>query len=176
MAWRSKYDKDGSAKQKGEQGEINFAIEAAKRGCDPIKSSDTEDIRHVDWHITINGKRTTCDSKARKAMRRGQTVQDEWILLEHKNVSGKDGWIYGEAEWISFEQSDCFILCPRPELVKLWNEIVDMTILAKSSSDAKGTIYTRPDRLDIISHVKNTDVKNCQGVIIWWKKGFGDNV
>jgi hypothetical protein len=169
MAWRSSYDKDGSAKARGEQGEFNFAIEAAKRGCDPQKTGAAEDKKHVDWHITINGKRTTCDSKARKALRRGQPVQDEWILLEYRNVAGNKGWLFGEAEWISFEQSDCFILCPRQELVKLWDEIVDMTILAKSSEDAKGTIYSRPDRLDVISHVQNTDVKNRQGVIIWWK-------
>jgi hypothetical protein len=153
----------------GDRGELNFAIEATKRGCDPQKTGTAEDKRHVDWHLTIDGKKTTCDSKAHKAISRGGAPQDEWILLEDKNVAGNKGWIHGDAEYISFEQSDCFILCPRTELVKLWNEVVDTTILAKRAEDAKGVIYTRRDRFDVISYVRNTDVKKRPGVIIWEK-------
>lgn len=176
MGFRSVYDKDGSSQIMGEHGESNFKAEAERRGCNPVKTKTKEDKKHVDWHMTLDGVPTTVDSKARKAISRGGEPQDEWLLLEHKNVNGYPGWIHGEAEYISFEQIDCYILCQRRELVKLWDEIVDMTILAKKAEDAKGTIYTRYQRLDIISYVRNTDVKKRPGVIIWWKKGFGDNV
>lgn len=169
MGFRSKYDHDGSSQKMGETGEFNFAIEAAKRGCDPQKTGAAEDKKHVDWHLTINSKRTTCDSKARKSLYRGGPPQDEWLLLEKVNVAGNKGWIHGDAEYISFEQSDCFILCPREELVKLWNELVDETILVKRAEDAKGVIYTRKDRFDVVSLVSNTDVKKRVGVIIWEK-------
>jgi hypothetical protein len=169
MSFRSRYDKDGSSQRMGDRGELNFAIEATKRGCDPVKTGTAEDKRHVDWHLTLLNKRTTCDSKAHKAMYRGGPPQDDWILLEDKNVAGNAGWIHGEADYISFEQSDCYIIVPRTELVKLWNEIVDTTILAHRAEEAKGIIYQRRDRLDVISYVKNTDVKKRQGVIIWEK-------
>lgn len=174
--WQNKYDKGGFAKRKGDEGEVNFYTEADTRGADPVKGSTSEDIHHVDWHLTLLSKRTTCDSKARKALRRGWEPTDDWILLENKNVSGKPGWIHGEAEYISFEMSNRYIICPREELPKLWKEIVDETILAKSSDQALGTVYQRNDRLDIISWVKTSDVEKRPGVIIWWKKGFGDNV
>ena len=171
MSFRSKYDKDGSSQNMGNKGEFNFTVEAVKRGYEIIKATDKEDrTEHWDFRVKMDNNVFKVDAKARKALSRGGEPQDEWILLEKTNVAGKPGWLYGEADYISFEQSDCFILCPRTELVALWKEIVDETILARRAEDAKGVIYTRRDRFDIISYVKNTDVKKRLGVIIWEKK------
>lgn len=167
----SPFDKRNSF-LKGKQGESNFITVAEKLGKAVRDGTPREDIdEHIDKRVEWDkdGEWKTVDVKSRKSLKRGEEPQDEWILLEDRNVQGKKGWMHGSADYIAFEQLDCFILAPRTGLEELWEKLIDKTKMASSAKTAKYCVYTRPNRFDVFGLVKNTDVKAIAGTIIWEK-------
>jgi len=135
------------------------------------KSSLSEDrYKHIDFFLEQDHFKYSVDVKARKKTARGDVkVNDEWTWIEFKNVLGRKGWLYGEADFIGFEREDDFLLINRQKLIEYCDEKVDLeTIVAKAyNAEYKG--YQRKGRKDLITRVRMDDLANLEGNIILQK-------
>lgn len=97
--------------------------------------------------------------KAMKSKKRGQKQDPSIIFLEYKNISGGDGWIYGEADYIAFEQQLYFLLIPREKL----QEFADIKKINMKKSEKSGeinTLYSRKNRSDLVGCFSLNDIIN----------------
>ena len=116
-----------------------------------IKSSTQQD-REEHFDFICNGKRV--DVKARKnigILNAGQT-QDEYTVLELQDIKGKQGWLYGNADYIAFEIDYFFLVCPRMELVRYVQHNVE-DIFVTDLNDCVHKKYQRFSAEDIITVV-----------------------
>lgn len=164
---------DGSA-QLGDNAEARFVRIAGKKGWKVKKSSRHDDrINHIDYYLTGRDKdgsdfTFSVEVKSRKALRRGQPVQDKWLYLEFKGIEGHDGWLYGKATFIAFEVEDGFILVNRAKLAAWGEEAVDGSKRATWAGGARYIRYSRRDRPDeFVSIVERTRVEEEVGCIRW---------
>ena len=128
----------------------------------------------VNFHLTSeeeDGLMTAMvDVKARKRKKRSDSyVQDEWIWVEFKNVRGKDGWLYGLADFIAFETEESFILSFRKELVDWCESKIDLKDKVYSAEEAEYMPYTRKGKQDLISMIQLRDIENLPNTAIWKK-------
>jgi hypothetical protein len=96
----------------------------------------------------------------KKFNRQDEQIQDEWIWVEFKNVYGKSGWLYGEADLIAFEVKEGFLLVKRDDLLALAEKVVDRKTKVIYSNLAKYKVYTRKGRLDEISMIEKKVILN----------------
>lgn len=88
-----------------------------------------------------------------------------WIEL--LNVNGKDGWLYGQADYFAFEQPDTWVIVKRTKVVQLCDEkIVDENLY--NYKNGFYTLYRREkhNRLDIITEVPSSDLISIAELII----------
>jgi hypothetical protein len=155
MAYLSKKYKESW--DRGQQLESSF-FEVLKR-FDPKcrKSTREEQFRHIDF---VSQSLGSFDVKARKRINRSdKSEQDELIWIEFKNVAGNNGWLYGQADYIAFEQSDHFVVVERKHLVGLAESKCNLKQIVDNSSKALYHGYSRKDRKDLISIIKMSDIK-----------------
>ena len=95
--------------------------------------------------------------------------EDEWIWVEFKNVRGKDGWLYGLADFIAFETEESFILSFRKELVDWCESKIDLKDKVYSAEEAEYMPYTRKGKQDLISMIQLRDIENLPNTAIWKK-------
>ena len=125
-------------------------------------SNDFQDVvEHIDYFITLKNKVLSVDLKSNKNILHDNTSNPDydWVWIELKNVQGKTGSIYGKANLIGFVYSNKVLLVGRLDLLKLFNSKCSNQ-LAPSKFDAAYKLYTRQGRLDLISKVSITDIKN----------------
>jgi len=172
MFYRNKYDTTGEASNMGGTAEVQFKEIAEKLGNQVTKSSFREQINHIDFHIlNQKGEKYTVDVKSRKKIKRkDNNVDDEVIWIEFKNVQGKNGWVYGAANFIAFEREDSFLIVSRPALAKLCEKIVDLKQINVNVKYPLYTGYQRYGRNDLLSLIKIEDITNNLKHIIWEKK------
>ena len=116
------------------------------------KSDDNTDMySHIDFFITrTDGSLTSVDVKG------GNHPNTIWV--EFKNVSGSDGWLYGQAEFIAFDMPELegFVMVKRKELVDNCEKIVEKVFVTKQEATRK--LYQRDGRKDVISRIHLTDL------------------
>ena len=160
--------------KEGKSAEDEFSRLAKLRGFLVKPATGMEQFDHVDFHLTSeeeDGLMTAMvDVKARKRKKRSDSyVQDEWIWGEFKNVRGKDGWLYGLADFIAFETEESFILSFRKELVDWCESKIDLKDKVYSAEEAEYMPYTRKGKQDLISMIQLRDIENLPNTAIWKK-------
>jgi hypothetical protein len=173
MAYINRFDKDGNSSKEGHNAEALFCEIAKSKGYLIEKSSKSDNMhKHIDFTLEGKDKKVTVDIKARKrTSRKDKKFTDDWIWLEIKNVQGRKGWLYGQADFIVFETEDSFILSPRKSLIELVNSTVrfDLSFVDRAYQ-AKYRIYQRAKRRDQITQVKMKDILSIKNVVTWKKK------
>mgnify|MGYP003665356979 FL=1 len=148
-----------------------FEKTAKKENFIVRKSSLSEDrFKHIDFFLEQDHFKYSVDVKARKKTNRDDAkVNDEWTWIEFKNVLGRKGWLYGEADYIAFERADDFLMINRENLVKFCEDKVDLKTMVSRAYQAEYKVYQRQGRKDLITRVRMDDLANLEGNIILQK-------
>lgn len=119
-------DITGEAAVRGESAEEAFArLFEQQFGVAPIKASMERDkYGHVDYELNVSGRVSSVDVKALKKEARGcEEVRPDIIWVEW-TTSFHAGWLFGEAEYVAFQQADGSFLCvKRVDLLKKCKEV-----------------------------------------------------
>lgn len=139
----------------GENGQEKYYQSCKAANLDIKKTTKEQDMGHVDF--VVEGK--TVDVKGLK-----DTHKEGKILLEIKNVQGKDGWCSKSGpEWIALDFGAFFFHVKNSDLIKLIKKKCDLTQEVSKISDALYKSYSRRDRKDLMTVVSLTDVvKSCE--------------
>ena len=139
----------------GENGQRRYYNSCRAAKLSVKRASDAQDMKHVDF--LVEGK--TIDVKGLK-----DTHKMGQILLEIKNVQGRDGWCSKSGpEWVAFDFGAFFLHVKNLDLVSLVAKKCDLNNIAKRASEALYRGYTRKDRDDLMTVVSLTDViKMCE--------------
>jgi len=154
----------------GQKGEDLFVeLIEKKKHITVVKATWTEQVKeHIDYKLIGNDYKITVDVKAMKRIGRWDgKPQDDIIWIEFKNISGKKGWLYGEADAISFQCIDGFLCVARKKLVKLCEKLVgykrkDITLENAKSKKGLYTLYTRNGRNDILTTITKADLLSIE--------------
>ena len=154
----------------GQVAEDLFQISCWKKGYNVTKSSRSKDMfDHIDYYVkTKGGELRSFDVKSRKRTKRGdKNFNDDWIWIEFKNVNGKNGWLYGKADYIAFERKDSFLIVQRKELAGLCEKRVDLETKVKNANQARYKSYTSWQRKDVLSQIKTEDIIKNTKTWVW---------
>ena len=153
--------------EEGLQGEKRFKNIIESFGLAAREASFKENVhQHIDFFIKGKTERLvgfgfSVDVKARKRRSRGSDeYDDEYTWIEFKNVQGKKGWLYGEADKIAFEVEEGFLLVDKEELVRWCEKKVDLKKSVRNPYSAIYKVYTRKGREDLISRIKTADIRS----------------
>ena len=178
MAYINKFDKGGKCSQEGHSAEDLFEEIAKSKNYLVTRATRSENMhKHIDMFLegrdskTKDKKTISVDIKASKrTSRRDKEFNYEWVWVEIKNVQGKNGWLYGEADFIVFEQKNDFLLVPRKTLVSFIKSNVRFDLdLVERAAHAKYRIYQRRCRRDQITQIKLKDLLTLKNIISWKK-------
>jgi hypothetical protein len=154
---RNKYDKRDCL-EIGHKAEDVFATIAARKGWKVTIASNYANINdHWDVLIEKGAERYRVDVKGMKRLsRHDSNAQDEWMWIELHGVREHDrGWLYdGKAELVAFEKKRSFVVVRRDGLIKLVEQLVDLSTTVHSARAARYKVYSRPGRPDRITMVE----------------------
>ena len=128
-----------------------FVDACAAIGYQCRQSTRHEDINyHIDYWVMRPGGQTSVDVK-------GNNYPGE-IWVEFINVRGKDGWLFGQAEYIAFdiEAIHGLAMVSRTELLALCERLVAKEFVPKHEAYHK--LYNREGRQDVISRLELIDI------------------
>lgn len=132
--------------------EDNFANVIKNMG-EVSPSTEEQDINEH-WDIKLEVK---FDVKAiKKTQRKDLGTNDNIHWVELINVRGDKGWLYGDADYFSFEINDYWLIVNK--------EILQGLISDKCSSKERVDtpqlykLYSRPGRSDVITLVRTIDL------------------
>jgi hypothetical protein len=116
-------------------------------------TTEEEDINnHVDIKVHVG-----IDVKGLKKVNRSDQETNEHIhWVELKNVNGKAGWLYGDADFFSFEIKDYWLVVDKVDLQRFIAEKCREKIRVSKPELYK--LYQRKDRKDIITLVSSYDL------------------
>ena len=176
--YRNKFDKDGKCSKEGHSAEDLFEELAKTKGYLTRRATREENMhKHIDMFLEgrdSKSKKSTevsVDIKARKrTSRRDKKFNDEWIWIELKNVQGRKGWIYGDANFIVFEREKDFVVASRRSIIELIESKVRFDLgFVDRAYQAKYQVYQRRGRRDQITQVKMSDILKLKNVSKWNK-------
>lgn len=129
--------------QKGVNAENAFRDAMEYRGYLVEEASMEEDRRsHIDFHVTVSGKRYSVDVKSIKTPPPNQHA-DKIAWVELRNVNGDKGWLFGDAHAIAFERFGKFCIVRRARLAEIL-ERPRMETVTSFRDVRPMTIYARP--------------------------------
>lgn len=144
--------------------EIRFKNICAKKNFKISKSTKNQDI-YEHWDFKVNN--SLVDVKGLKKISRSDDEYSNNITwLEIQNVRGNVGWLKGKADFIAFEQEDCFLIFQRKDLLDWLRKKITNYRFVNSSKEALYRLYQRRGRKDIICMAKISDFKK---EIKYWK-------
>lgn len=115
--------KTDTSRKMGTNAEHRFEDIMRQNGLDILHSTQEQDM-YEHWDYLVSGK-FRVEVKARKKLRRHHdSVNDDVIYIEFKNVRGDLGWIYGKADCIAFERPEGFIMVRRDALAVLAETLI----------------------------------------------------
>jgi hypothetical protein len=166
---RNRYDKKDSL-ELGQKAESRFASIAQRKGWKVFEASRTGNMEdHYDYEISKDDQHYRVDVKSRKRIsRKTEDVQDNLIWVEFRTVRGTQGWLFGNADLIAFENRNGFRIVERKSLVRVINKLVKIHVKVNRPEDALYKVYTREGRPDEITLIKSSDLMP----ILWdeWEK------
>jgi hypothetical protein len=139
----------------GEDGQQKYYQSCKAANLNVKKTTKEQDLNHVDFFV--DGK--SVDVKGLK-----DTHKEGKILIEIKNVQGKEGWCSKNGpEWIAFDFGAFFFHAKNSDLLKLVKSKCNLNEKVSKISEALYKSYTRKNRQDVITIVSLTDViKECE--------------
>jgi len=97
---------------------------------------------------------------------------NNWVYIEFQNSKGKEGWLYGDADFIVFETKQSFIFVPRKSLINHLsaNQIVrwDLPFVDKPWN-CKNRLFRRPKTNEIITQINTRELLSVPNHKIWKK-------
>ena len=124
-----------------------------------VKEATMEEDIHEHWDFCVK-----YDVKMIKRKKRDQDYDENIHWVELKNVNGDKGWLYGEADYFSFEIIDYWIVVKREDLAKFITEKCAQKQWSNSPSLYK--LYQRNGRKDVITMVKTIDLMYISADIV----------
>ena len=120
-----------------------------------VESTKEEDINK---HYDFTSGDIKYDVKGLKKISRADVEPNEnYHFIELKNVNGKLGWLYGEADYFVFELNEYYIVVDKFKLQDFVKDKVSKTFVS-SPDEALYCLYRRNNRKDIITLVKTIDL------------------
>ena len=149
-----------SSLSRGKDTELKFS----RHLTNVIWSTKQEDMKaHWDLKGSLNGSKIfKFDVKGLRGKSRRGGIDPSVLWIESKNVNGDKGWLYGEADYIVFEQLQSWIVVKRLKIIpfirsKLKHNNYERVYRA---TDALYRIYTRKNRSDLLSMALIEDIKH----------------
>lgn len=139
----------------GDDGQRRYYNSCRAANLNIQKTTKANDMNHVDF--IVDGK--TVDVKGiKKSHKKAQ------ILVELKNVLGKDGWCSANGpEFVSFDFGLFFIHVKNADLLNLVKKKCNMKTFVPKYEDALYKAYSRKGRDDLMTLVSLTDViQECE--------------
>jgi len=131
-----------------------------------IKNSTKDQDINEHWDLEIDiGHKIKVDVKSLKKENRYDAFYNEtfhWI--EVKNVMGKKGWLYGDADMFAFELDDYWVMVEKQPL----QDFIANKCKGKKIGTIKNVydLYRRKDRKDVVVKVKTIDLMYLNHSII----------
>jgi hypothetical protein len=131
-----------------------------REGYETRESTTEEDVyKHTDfWSVGKDGRVYGVDAKARKSLKRGDAAQDEWTFVEWRNTHGYPGWLVKGCDILCFERLEDILLVKREDLLDFCTQRTNRELFVDKASDAKYCVYSRPNRKDVISLFRFSDL------------------
>jgi hypothetical protein len=115
------------------------------------KTSREKDMGHVDF--IINGNQTVDVKGIKDSHKQGM------VVLEIKNVQGKDGWCSEIGpEWIAFDFGAFFLHAKTKNLIEVVKQKCNLKKKVTKAMESLYCGYTRRDRQDLITMIKLSDI------------------
>lgn len=115
------------------------------------------------WDLKVEFK---IDVKSLKKIRRSDSETNEFYhFIELKNVNGKLGWLYGEADLFAFETNEYWILVSKEDLQSYISQKT-AKVYVNNSDECLHCLYRREGRKDEITMVKTIDLMRISTQII----------
>jgi len=146
-----------------EKSDIIFQKIAISNNMIIKKSSYNTDIfDHIDYYMTYNNKSFTVDIKSAKKFMEfnhsNGSILDEWIWVELKNVNGKNGWLYGKADYVVYVFLKELWFINRKRLINFINQkLIKEYVTDKKFAQYK--LYKRLNRNDLLTLINLKDLK-----------------
>jgi len=119
-----------------------------------FKQASKEEDMYEHWDIKMSLK---VDVKAMKKIHRQDKSANENIhYVELKNVNGKKGWLYGDADYFAFETEDYFVMVSKVKLQEFIANKCKNKELCSYPQLYK--LYSRDGRQDMVTLVKTIDL------------------
>lgn len=158
---KHKYDPSGKNKKQGEDAFWAFAYSFKKLGYKIYAATFYEDTtKKFDCRVVSLDENFTTDVKsARKAASGKSPIQYKELVMEFRNGLGTEGsgWLYGQADFISFELETTWIRFPRAELAEIVESLTDFDNVVENFGDCTYKVYGR--RGDLITKVELSRLK-----------------
>jgi len=143
-------------------------IEGKYGGKCYLADIDTDMYDHIDFtYVTEKGRKITIDFKDIKYISSytkdgyGDYAADAYNVVELQSVNGKEGWVYGKADYICFGTLDSWLWVKRSVLVDFVYANVDKSEIhsGKLCTPKHHLLqYQRPNRKDIITVVTKEEL------------------
>jgi hypothetical protein len=154
-------------REDGLRAEDKFCAALIALGYIVIRATKWENMHeHIDLKFSEIGTSSgylSVDVKDRKAINRGEEAQDEYVLIELKNVYGNNGWIYGSSDYICFTMLNGWLLVPTEELRKLAEPFKKIPPIKSNSKKLPNIPYFREH--DMFVYIPSEDLIFLKGVI-----------
>lgn len=149
---------------KGKAAEKEFGKELWFRfGVQPIESTTEEDM-FSHWDFRVQGYKYDAKSKERT-----EVDGKKYIWVEFKNVRGKKGWLFGEADYIAFDFDTFWMVAGRKKLLEVIKPKVDWdTLVDEVDEKIPWTMYSRRGREDGVMWIDVLSIMETEPQI-WWK-------
>lgn len=154
----------------GRQAEKMFAMVAHSKGFEVKASTGMQDAgEHWDILMYDDIAEYRVDVKAQKrSYRYASDFLSRWLWIELQNVHGQNGWLYGKADLLAFEQPQSFLLVRRRDIVDFVDKYVNLKEVVDKPWKAKYKVYTRVGRSDIITLIEKSKLPSWS----LWEKVF----
>jgi len=148
-----------SSLSRGKETELKFS----KQLSNVVWSNREQDMKeHWDLKGSLNGSSIfKFDVKGLRGKSRRGGIDSSVIWIESKNVNGDKGWLYGEADYIVFEQLTSWIIVKRLKIIPFIRSKLKHNNYTRvyEAKNALYNIYTRKNRKDLLSMALIDDIK-----------------
>lgn len=150
----------------------NFIDIARSKGYIIKKPTSEEFKRFINFLLVGKGKngapQTVKISLKPLKKKKSKQSDQKWAWAEIKTSDGNPGWLYGDSDFIVFELSNEFLFVYRKNLLDYINSSVDFhSPFVQNSWEAKYSIFQRKGKLDQITQIKISNLKELSNSYTW---------